>query len=88
MNNGYLRSLNFNNQTPSIVDEYNSELTFVGYIKKGLKDMDDTQKQNSPIWIIQLIKKSGSVTEVLYAEGSTDFDKIWENRYTFDYYLP
>jgi len=36
-------------------------------------------------WKIKRINENGSNTTITWADGSTDFDKIWDSRATYDY---
>lgn len=36
-------------------------------------------------WKIKRINESGTNTIISWADGSTDFDKIWTDRATYDY---
>lgn len=42
---------------------------------------------SSPLWKIKRISEVGSEIIISWADGSTDFNKTWNDRNTYDYSL-
>lgn len=60
---------------PSVVDEADENTTYIGYFKNG-----------NPIYaVIQLVKKTGNVTEFLYPFGQFLFNFDWDERANYPY---
>lgn len=64
---------------PTIVDDSVEGTTYKGYadIGHGLADQ--------PVWAIQRITIAGGITNILWAEGTKGFDKVWDDRATYSY---
>jgi hypothetical protein len=59
-------------------DEVSKNLSYIGYALIGTAD-------SSATWKIKRIQTIGSITSVQYANGTANFDKIWNNRSTYTY---
>lgn len=60
-------------------DEYNSEITYYGEAPAG-------SFENSAVWLIKRMTIVGSnVISIKYADGNSNFDNIWANRYSLTY---
>lgn len=64
---------------PTIVDDSLEGTTYKGYadIGHGLVDQ--------PVWAIQRSTIAGGITINMWAEGTKDFDKVWDNRAAYSY---
>lgn len=67
-------------ETPSIIDESDSEKTYLGFPKHGMGLQVDL-----PVWGIQQVKTKDSVTKILYPNGSKMKEFIWDDRGDYDY---
>jgi hypothetical protein len=61
-----------------IVDEYDSNTTYVGYAGFGASKAD-------AVWQIKKVLRNGTVTEILWADGNDRYDNIWNNRTALTY---
>ena len=62
----------------TLVDEVNSNLTYIGLGKLGTADSDAK-------WQIRKIEKIGSVTTIQYADGNRRYDNVWDDRASLTY---
>jgi hypothetical protein len=62
-----------------LIDEASSTVTYLGNCLPG-----NAGKTDEAIWRIKKIDTT-SGTKITYADGSSDFDKIWANRATYTY---
>lgn len=53
--------------------------TYVGYAALS-------SSVSSPVWQIKKIGEAGTLTTVLFADGNNQFDNIWNNRTSLDYF--
>lgn len=60
------------------VDEVSSTVTYIGKAVAGSSGA-------SAIWQVSKMLVTGSVTEILFADGNTNFDNIWNNRASLSY---
>lgn len=70
-----------NAKTPeltTLVDEVNSNLTYLGVAKLGTAGSDAK-------WQIRRIQKVSSVTSIQYADGNRRFDNVWDDRASLTY---
>lgn len=70
-----------NAKTPeltTLVDEVNSNLTYLGIGKLGTANSDAK-------WQIRRIQKVGAVTSIQYADGNRRFDNVWDDRASLTY---
>jgi hypothetical protein len=72
---------------PSAVDVVDDDNSYVGYIKQGTTG-SDAVKAADDIWVIKKIVTSGTVTTVKFADGSTEFNKAWDDRADYTYMYP
>lgn len=64
---------------PIRIDESGVETVYKGYC------IDPTPKDTDPMWSIQRIVNSGGVLVYTWANGTRNFDCIWNNRETYGY---
>lgn len=62
----------------TMVDEVDDDTTYVGYADVG-------SLTSVAVWKIKRILEVGTETEITYAEGTWGFDKVWDNRASYDY---
>ena len=74
--NGNLLTDNF--ALAVITDEADANTTYVGEAPVGTAT-------NEAKWSIKKIVVSGTVTQILYADGDTKFDNVWDNRTSLTY---
>jgi len=60
------------------IDEVSASVSYIGHSLPGMST-------SSPEWRIMKLTVSGSLTRQTFAEGSADFDKIWDNRASYTY---
>ena len=66
-------------QRMALVSGSNWKTEYIGYAKPG-------SSSSSSVWQIKkLIYTGDSVTAILFANGDTKFDKIWDNRTSYSY---
>lgn len=82
MNNALLRDLAFNGLNPSIVEELEGGVTYIGYCKFG------TETENEKSWCIKKVQAVGNTTVQKFAEGSLNFNLQWSERANYSYYFP
>lgn len=68
----------FTGELSTRIDEVDANTTYIGKATVG-------SSPSSPVWQIQKMTKSGTVTNILWANGDTKFDKVWDNRTTYSY---
>jgi hypothetical protein len=69
---------------PDLIDEVDSETTYLGYLPEGATIAEVTAGEAN--CIICKINKSGTVTKTLWADGNTTrFNQIWNDRLTLTY---
>jgi len=61
----------------TLIDDAGSN-TYIGIASVG-------SSQSSALWKIKRINESGAATIVSWADGSTSFDKVWNDRLTYNY---
>lgn len=51
-------------------------------------EADPGSSTSDPVWKIEKYEydANGNVTAVLFAEGTADFDKVWDNRESYNYF--
>ena len=54
------------------------QVTYIGKAKIGSSGSD-------AVWEIRKIELTGTVTTILYAEGSKRFNKVWDDRESYSY---
>ena len=69
-----------NVEEPLLIDEVDSNTTYVGATKQG-----SSGTTNTSIWQIKKIAVSGTVTTISYSDGNDDYDNIWDNRASLSY---
>lgn len=62
----------------TFVDESSSTITYLGFSLPG-------SLTSSPVWLIQKVETTGSITSVLNCDGDSLFDNIWDNRASLSY---
>ena len=60
------------------IDEVSSSLTYIGEAAVGADE-------SKPVWRIQRITVTGSVTSIQYANGSTAWNNVWTDRASLSY---
>lgn len=64
---------------PSKIDEATSTLIYVGYsLSVGADPTLD-------VWKIKKIEQTGTVWEIMYADGDELYDNVWNNRAALNY---
>lgn len=72
-------ALNIESVNKSIrMDDIDSNNTIIGYAVVG-------SATSSPVWRIQKLSTSGSITSVTWADGNFNFDNVWDNRNSLSY---
>jgi len=69
---------------PTDTEEYITLIDDAGantYIGIGSVPSDSAD----PVWKIKRINEVGAATIVSWADGSTNFDKVWDDRLTYNY---
>jgi hypothetical protein len=61
-----------------LIDEVDSATVYIGKAKMGASTSD-------AVWQIQKIVTSGTVIQILYADGDDNYDKKWDDRTTLTY---
>jgi len=61
-----------------LIDEVDSATTYLGKARMGASTSD-------PVWQIQKIVTTGTVTEILFADGNENYDNKWTERETLSY---
>jgi hypothetical protein len=74
-----LRVSSFTGEMALRIDEADANTIYIGKAKVG-------SSSSSPLWQIQKIVVSGTVTNFLWADGDMNFDNIWDDRTTISYY--
>lgn len=82
MNNVLLREITFNGLNPSIFEELDGGITYIGYCKFG------TQTENTKSWCIKRVQVNGNITTQKWAEGSLNFNLKWSERANYEYHFP
>jgi hypothetical protein len=62
----------------TLIDEVDSTTTYIGKAKTGSSTSD-------AVWQIKKIVKTGTVTEILFADGDENYDNKWTERETLSY---
>ena len=60
------------------IDEVSATTTYVGEAGPG-------RATSAAVWRIRKIDISGTVTTESYADKSTDFNKVWDDRLSYSY---
>ena len=60
------------------IDSPNANTTYIGVAKTGTLT-------SGALWRIKKILTSGYVTTILWADGNTFFDNVWDNRASLSY---
>lgn len=60
------------------IDEVDASTKYVGYAPRGIGE-----KQAG--WLLLKYETVGTVTKILFAEGSDRWDKVWDNRALYNY---
>ena len=60
------------------IDEASSTVTYFGYAAAG-------GSTSSAVWKIKKLTVSGTVTSILFADGNSNYDNIWNNRASLSY---
>jgi hypothetical protein len=57
------------------------------YVGKAVAGKDDTAGKAEACWQIMKITSdaSGNPTDIMWADGDTDYDNVWDNRATYSY---
>ena len=66
-------------ETPEymILEDVDGTITYYGYAKPG-------SSTNDPVWKIKRLDETGDL-KVLWADGDTNFDNVWDNRAGLSY---
>ena len=62
-----------------LIDKASATITYLGHCLPGNAD-----KTDEAIWRIKRVD-STSGTKITYANGTSDFDKVWDDRATYSY---
>lgn len=73
-----LRSQTFSEDLAIRIDETSNTVTYFGYAAVG-------SANSSAVWKIKRMTVSLKITTVVYADGDTNFDNIWDNRASLSY---
>ena len=65
-----------------IIDEASATVTYIG---KAIPGSDTTQHKSEAIWKIKKIDSTSNPTLIVYADGNSDYDNIWDNRALLTY---
>lgn len=68
----------YNSGAPNLTDVVSENLQYLGWGQPG-------SATNAPLWRIQRISKTGTVTSITWADGNQNFDNIWDNRASLNY---
>ena len=60
------------------IDEASATVTYIGEAKVGASPSD-------PVWRISRILISGTETIIQYADGSTNWNSVWNDRASLNY---
>lgn len=66
-------------QSPPIIDEVSTTLTYIGISKNR------GAQTSSKVWQIKKIEKIGTVTTIEFPSSNSDFNFDWDSRATFSY---
>lgn len=72
------KSVFIENSNKVLIDEASSTITYVGNAAVG-------SDESSSVWVIRKLTQTGTVFSVEFAEWSTSFNKIWNDRATYTY---
>lgn len=61
-----------------IIDEVSTSVSYIGFSEIG-------SSTANPVWRILKITVSGTITELLHADGDGAYDNIWDNRASLTY---
>lgn len=77
----YFQFIAKNSDSPSMVEELpESGVTYIGYCRPGTTAL--TQER----WIIKRVRTMpGNITEIMYADGSRQYNKAWTERGNYTY---
>lgn len=71
--------------TPDYVDETGvNGITYLGFWSPGPTSGNQTAQAR---FQLRKVTVTGTITKTEYAEGSAEFNKIWDNRTTYNYSL-
>lgn len=60
------------------IDDVSDTVSYFGYAVPGTDDDD-------PVWRIMKMTQVGTVTNIQYAGGNTDYNSIWSDRLSYTY---
>lgn len=60
------------------IDEVDATTTYFGFAAVG-------SSTASAVWRIKRMTVSGTVTSILFADGNSNFDNVWDNRASLSY---
>jgi len=65
---------------PSMVEDNSAAngITYVGYCRPGTTALTEG-------WIVKRIRVDGNTTEIMYADGSRQYNKAWSERANYTY---
>ena len=66
-------------EIPTKIDEVSDSLVYVGYV------LTLGASSAASIWKIKRIQKTGTVWEIMYADGDDLYDNVWSNRASLVY---
>lgn len=64
--------------TATVVDEASASVIYVGKAAIG-------SATSAAVWRISKITTSGTVTQIMWADGDTASDNVWDNRASLSY---
>lgn len=73
-----------------IIEEVSALVTYIGIVQPNTTG-DNTAKQAAAIWTIIKVTQSAAdgvypnVTTICYADGIAAFNKVWDDRATYNY---
>jgi len=66
-------------ETPQKIDEVSNDLVYIGYALNTGVDI------TLPLWKIKKFERTGTLWEIMWADGDELYDNIWINRDFIDY---
>lgn len=61
-----------------VVDEADANTTYIGESYEGAV-------KSQAVWQIKKISVSGAITQILYADGNSRYDNVWDDRLSLSY---
>jgi hypothetical protein len=72
-----IRSISVTNPQTSIIDEVGNDI-YIGKAEIGASTA-------AAVWQVTLFEKNGSVSQLKWADGDSNFDNVWDNRLSLTY---